>query len=286
MKYIFSMLLLLLTATVTVNAQPAMYTVQGKHNVLHLIGTVHMLQSTDALPENFSKAYADASQLLMEVDTSAMDPMALQELMLTAGMLPEDETLESYVGAATYIKVKSAAKEAGLGMDMLDHMRPWLAALTLEEVIFAKMGFDPNSGIEMQLTKRAAQDHKVISGLETMNEQISLFANLNKKTELEYLTNTLEELGTLRNDLNELVNAWRRGDESKLSSLLQKEMAGHEQFYDVLIYQRNKRWINQLTNLLENGDDNYLVAVGALHLVCDNGVVALLRKAGYKVSRD
>ena len=96
----------------------------------------------------------------------------------------------------------------------------------------------------------------------------------------------MEELGTLRNDLNELVNAWRRGDENKLSSLLQKEMAGHEQFYDVLIYQRNKRWINQLTNLLENGDDNYLVAVGALHLVGDNGVVALLRKAGYKVSRD
>ncbi len=287
MKYLFSIVsLLLLPLLASADSQPATYTVQGKHNVLHLVGTVHLLQQSDVLPASINRDYEDAKQLLLEIDTSSLDPMALQETMLTLGMLPEDETLETKLDAATYSKLKAAAQTAGMDMMMLDHMRPWLVALTLEETMFAKMGFDSNSGIEMQLTARAAQDHKTISGLETMSEQLNFFANLDEKTEMDYLTSTLDELKDLRNELDELVNAWRQGNENKLDSLLQKEIGGHEKFFDILIYERNRRWIDKLKSLLDNSNDNYLVAVGALHLVGNNGVVALLRKAGYKVTRD
>ena len=69
-------------------------------------------------------------------------------------------------------------------------------------------------------------------------------------------------------------------------ALMQREMRGHEKFYNVLLTQRNKRWINKLQSLLNDSNENYLVAVGALHLVGNDGVVSLLRRAGYKVTRD
>ncbi len=285
-QIVITLILILLSHVAAADSQPVTYTIQGKHNVLHLIGTVHLLQPSDSLPSNINRAYVDSKQLLMEIDTSAMDPMAIQETMLTSGMLPEDETLESKLDAATYNKLKSAAQTAGMDILMLEHMRPWLAALTLEETMYIKLGFDPNAGIEMQLTKRAAQDHKEISGLETMNEQINFFANLDVKTEMDFLTSTLDEMKNMRSELDTLVNAWRQGNESSLLSQLQKEISGHEKFFNVLIVERNHRWISKLQSLLESSDENYLVAVGALHLVGNDGVVALLRKAGYKVTRD
>ncbi|HVY24608.1 MAG TPA: TraB/GumN family protein [Steroidobacteraceae bacterium] len=285
-KLMLAFFLLLTGAVTAVDAQPAIYTVQGRHNVLHLVGTVHLLQQSDVLPDNINHAYADSKQLLMEVDTSAMDPLAVQESMMSSGMLPDDKTLETELDAATYSRLKSVVEEAGLQMAMLNHMRPWLVGLTLEETMFAKMGFDPNAGVEMQLTQLAAKDHKPISGFETMDEQIGFFSRLDEKTEIDYLASTLDEFKDMRSELDELVNAWRRGDEDKLQSLLQKEVGGHEKFFNVLIYERNRRWVARLTSLLDNSSDNYLVAVGALHLVGDNGLVSLLRKAGYKVTRD
>jgi uncharacterized protein YbaP (TraB family) len=260
--------------------------VQGKHNVVHLVGTVHLLQNSEAIPSNIIKAYSDSKELLLEIDTNAMDPMSTQQLMLSMGLLPEDVSLEDKLDKNTYSKLKQAAENAGLDIMMLQRMRPWLAALTLEDLMLMKMGLDPQAGIEMQLTKRAATDNKPIAGLETMEEQLNFFAGLDEKAELDFLTSTLDELKNLQSEMGELMNAWRQGDENKLMRLMQSEIRGHEKFFNLLLTERNKRWISKLRALLDGGDDNVLVAVGALHLVGDDGLVALLRRAGYKVTRD
>jgi len=153
-------------------------------------------------------------------------------------------------------------------------------------LMLMKMGLDPQAGIEMQLTKKAAKDGKPITGLETMEEQLNFFAGLDEKAELEFLTSTLDELKNLQSEMGELMNAWRQGDENKLMRLMQSEIKGHEKFFNLLLTERNKRWISKLRSILDGGDENVLVAVGALHLVGDDGVVALLRRAGYKVTRD
>jgi len=286
MKNIISALLVLLPLLANADSQPATYTVQGKHNVLHLVGTVHLLQDSETLPASITRSYADAKRLLLEIDTSSMDPMEVQVTVMSLGMLPEDESLESRLDAATYNKLKTAAETAGLDMMIVDRLRPWLAAMQLEETMLVKIGLDPKSGVEMQLTKRAAQDHKPISGFETMDEQLNFFASLDEKTEMDFLTSTLDELKDIRKEMGDLMNAWRQGDEATLMALMQREMRGHEKFYNVLLTQRNKRWINKLQSLLNDSNENYLVAVGALHLVGNDGVVSLLRRAGYKVTRD
>jgi len=290
MKFISRLLLCslcwLLVPSASADSRPATYTVQGKHNVIHLVGTVHLLQNSEALPANIAKAYADSEQLLLEIDTNAMDPLTTQQMMLSLGLQADEETLADKLDATIYSKLKAAAQNAGIDIMMLDHMRPWLAALTLEDMMLMKMGLDPQAGVEMQLTKKAAQDHKSITGLETMEEQLNFFAGLDEKSEMDFLISTLDELKDLKSEMNELMNAWRQGDENKLVRLMQNEIKGHEKFFNLLLTDRNKRWIGVLKPLLDTSDENILVAVGALHLVGNDGLVALLRKAGYKVTLD
>jgi hypothetical protein len=82
----------------------------------------------------------------------------------------------------------------------------------------------------------------------------------------------------------QLLDAWRRGDTATLARTLSEEFAEFPQLYRPLTEDRNRAWVDQLTPLLDDRDD-YLVVVGALHLVGRNSVVDLLRKRGYRVTQ-
>ena len=51
---------------------------------------------------------------------------------------------------------------------------------------------------------------------------------------------------------------------------------------ECLTENRNRAWVPQLVDLLDD-DDDYLVVVGALHLVGRNSVIDLLEQRGYEV---
>ena len=266
-------------------AHPAIWSVHGKYNTLYLVGTIHVLPIDEALPANIKQAYQDSKQLLMEVDTNSLDPFASQAMMLQIGLLPEGQTLAQQLDASTYKKLQGTTQAMGVDAAMFANFRPWLVALTLEQLELAKLGYSGASGVEMQLTAQAAQDHKSISGLETLEEQLGLFAQLDNASQRDYLLYTLTELQQMQAELDELLAAWRHGDEAKLRALLQDGLKTNPKLFVALTTERNRRWLTTLKSLLTTEHDNYLVAVGALHLIGDDGVVSLLQKAGYTVTR-
>ena len=81
-----------------------------------------------------------------------------------------------------------------------------------------------------------------------------------------------------------IVAAWRGGDTKTLERLLTE---GFDQFPDlfrILTTERNRRWVATLDGLLHE-DQDYLVVVGALHLVGRDGVVELLQRRGFKTEQ-
>ena len=277
---------LLATIASADSSQPAIYTVHGKYNTMYLVGTIHLLQADESLPGNINHAYQDAKQLLMEVDTSELDPLSTQAAMMELGMLPEGKTLATELDATAYNKLQSTAKTMGVDIDMLASMRPWMAALTLEQFALAKLGYSADAGVEMQLTAQAAQDHKAITGLETINEQLNLFATLDKQSQRDYLMSTLDELQQMQTEMAALDKAWHHGDEAKLRALLLEGMNANAKLFTALTTDRNRRWLIKLKPLLNSEHDNVLVAVGALHLIGNDGLVSLLKQAGYTVTRE
>lgn len=287
MKRLLSIVLLWCVAALSYadSAHPAIWTVQGKHNTLYLVGTMHYLRPEDTLPDSITHAYAESEKLLMEIDMDDLNPLEAQQSMLELGLLPDNETLEQDLGPKAYAELKKHAAELGIDPAMLNRFQPWLAAISLEQLQLMKMGMDANSGVEQQLLLKANGDHKQIQGLETLQEQLNLFAKLNKDQQREFLLYTLSDMDQSDAELQGMLKAWRSGDTAALAKLLQQGLTEYPDLYRALTTERNRRWMTTLKKLLDQSNDDYLVAVGTLHLVGKDSVVDLLERAGYTVKR-
>jgi uncharacterized protein YbaP (TraB family) len=265
-------------------AKNTLWSIDGRTNKVYLLGSMHMLRASEALPTAVDAAYADAESLLMEIDMDDIDPMASQKIAMDLGMLPEQQSLQGELDAASYAKVAAYARDVGLDLRILNRFRPWFAAMTLTQLNLIKIGFDVNSGVEMRLTARAATDGKEISGLETLGEQLGLLAALPAEQQREFLLYSVEDSARAGQELDKLVGAWRRGDVAALSALLSEGFDKYPQLYRPLTVERNRKWIARIEGLLDDQDD-YLVVVGALHLVGRDSVIELLQNKGYKVQQ-
>jgi len=271
-------------ASAAAPAKNTLWSIDGRTNKVYLLGSMHMLRSSDALPAAVDAAYAEAESLLMEIDMDNLDPMASQKIAMDLGMLPEEKSLQGELDAASYAKVAAYAREVGLEQRILNRFRPWFAAMTLTQLNLIKIGFDVNSGVEMRLTARAAADGKEIGGLETLDEQLGLLAALPAAQQREFLLYSVEDSARAREEIDKMVGAWRKGDVAALSALLSEGFEKYPQLYRPLTVERNRKWIGRIEGLLDDKDD-YLVVVGALHLVGSDSVVELLQKKGYKVTQ-
>jgi uncharacterized protein YbaP (TraB family) len=131
---------------------------------------------------------------------------------------------------------------------------------------------------------RAVSDGKPIAGLETPAEQFEVLAGLSLDQQKRFLLMTLEESAQADAQLEELLAAWRSGDSTALAAVLSAEFEDFPELYRPLTEDRNRAWVGQLEDLLDDRDD-YLVVVGALHLVGRNSVVELLRQRGHAVTQ-
>lgn len=266
-------------------AHHSLWVVKGHGNQLVLLGSVHMLRpDASALPAEALQAYARATALVMEVDLNSVRPEELMASMATLGALPPEQTLEQALGPALYARLATQARADGLEPAMLEHLQPWLAALMLDQTQMAHLGYDPASGVDQQLAQRAAADHKRIIGLETVDEQFGLFAHLSMSQQQRYLRYTLDEHERAADELQQMVAAWQAGDTRSLEKVLAEGFGDFPDLYRTLTSDRNRRWLDTLVPLLD-GTQDYLVVVGALHLVGKEGLVALLRERGYSVEQ-
>jgi uncharacterized protein YbaP (TraB family) len=274
----------LAAASPNASAHHTLWSIKGKTNTVYLLGSVHFLNPSEQLPAAIDDAYKDAEQLVMEIDMDDLDPLAMQQTTLELGMLPEGKTLESELGAETYRKVAAHAGEMGLDLAVLNRFRPWLAAMTLVQLQLMKLGLDANSGVEQRLTARAASDGKEIRGLETLQQQLGMLANLSPAQQREFLLYSVEDAERAAKEIDALIAAWRAGDTKKLAGLLQEGFDQYPEIYRPLTVDRNRKWIPNIEGLLREHDD-YLVVVGALHLVGKDSVIQLLEAKGYAVTQ-
>ena len=218
-----------------------LWAVQGEHNTVWLLGSVHVLRAGDAtLPPAADEAFDDAEQVVMEIDLDGADadPIAMATAMQSQAMLPGGQTLRSVLGP-DYAAMNAQARQAGLDLASLDAFQPWLVAMAVLDQELARRGYLPEHGVEQTLARRAARAGKPIEGLETASEQFAM---------------------------------------------LEEESQTFPDLYRRLTIERNRAWVQQIDRMLESRDD-YLVVVGAMHLVGPESVVDLLRRRGHRVTQ-
>jgi uncharacterized protein YbaP (TraB family) len=257
-----------------------LWKVAGEKNSVYLLGSIHLLRSEDyPLPTALDAAYDDADVVIMEVDMDDLDPVAAQTAFTTYGLLHDDRTLRDLMGDELYEQAATAAEAIEIPLEMLNKTEPWYAAMTIEIMMLNRIGFDPTLGVEMYVMKKAGDDGKRIDGFETVEEQIQFLDGMSMEAQREMLLSTLTESAKLSEMMDELIDAWRHGDVGFLESGMLNDLAKHEELNKVLVTDRNMRWVEQIEGLLDD-DEDYLIVVGALHLVGDQGVPNMLEQRG------
>ena len=287
MRKLFAALaLLLIPLAASGDNEPAMiWVAEGERNRVYFLGSIHVLREEDhPLPDVIELVYDDAEQLVMELDMDDIDPAAALQFLMQNGVLAGDATLEQLMGAEMYARAAASAREIDIPIEMLQKSEPWLAAMTVQEMLMMRVGFEAEYGVEMHLLAKARADGKPIYGLETVAEQLGFLDGLSNETQSLWFLHSIVEGRRMEMLVDDMVAAWRAGDIEFLEADLLHEMNVYPELHQSVLIDRNKNWIDPIMELLDD-DDDYLVIVGAAHLVGEDGVPDLLSQQGVRIKQ-
>lgn len=250
----------------------------GLEEASYLFGTMHLLPEEEyRFSENAQKAFDACTGLALEVDIVNMS-MKDKLSMAKRVMMPEEESVEKYMSEKEFQQLEDFITDS-LGLrkrtfKQIISVKPLFSSgILLKELVE-----DPKS-YEQELGDAAKEKGMTISGLETMNDQLVLFEDISIEDQVkgvflkEMTVNPMVEY-------NELKQIYLDGDLAKLQELTLEETE-FENFQEKFILNRNRNWIPVIEDLIKK--EPTFIAVGAAHLPGEEGVIALLKKAGYKL---
>ncbi|MGZ5219322.1 MAG: TraB/GumN family protein [Chitinophagaceae bacterium] len=248
----------------------------------YLFGTIHMLCKDDAvLSDSLKNIIKNVKEVYFEVD---LDNMFEMLGVMGKMKMRDDTTLQDLLSVADYEKVKNYFETKGsmLPFSMLETYKPMLAASTLQQ---GGLPCETTAMMEQVIMQEAKQHNKSIKGLESMGYQASVLDSIPYKLQAEQLVSYIDNAikgGDEDKELNEMLEAYKSQDLKKLEELLMKSDPSISNYTDVLLYNRNRNWVEKLKELLP--EKSLLIAVGAGHLPGKEGCINLLRREGYKVT--
>jgi uncharacterized protein YbaP (TraB family) len=273
-----------LLAVADARAEPALWKVTDGARTVWLFGSVHLLpEGGFSVAGTLAEALADADRVCMEIDTDSADETTSAQVTLARAVDPDGRDLFDLLGRDAD-RVRDAAEDAGIPLEALAMFEPWFAGLTVSVMALQARGYDVEHGVEQIIQAEARAAGKSGCGLETLDGQLGMLDGLPAKLQAEILLQAIDEADEIDALIEPMLSAWRAGDESGLEKSLAEDFEGYPELADVLIYQRNARWAAQVAAMLE-GDEDVLLVVGAMHLVGDRGLPALLDGRGYRVKR-
>jgi uncharacterized protein len=275
-----------LLAPTAASAAPAMFVVRDADSEIFLFGTMHALPpELDWRTPTYDAVYQKAQAVWFEAEADQVDASVIRGLIERYGV-DGDRPLRSRLDGRQLKDLKAVLGQGKLTLAEIDHLRPWAAALALSMQSSSRGDAKVESGADVVVTRQARKAAKPIRAFETLEEQVQMFAGLPEAVELKYLTDIVEErLGRRPAQVGSLADAWVSGDLRRLGQRIvdpmQTESPG---FYEALLKRRNHEWVEAIQAQLA-GEGTQLVNVGALHLLGEDGLPALLQDRGYQVER-
>lgn len=245
----------------------------------YLFGTFH---SSDPritlLPCPVKRAFDGAASYTLEVIANGAGLVSMAEAMF----FNDGTTLRGVVGESLYRDTQRVVGEQlGMPDTALERMKPWAVMLMLS---------GPRTGqglfLDMALQLEATRQNKTTHGLETMQEQIAVFNGMQIEDQVVLLRDAVHQQHLAAQAIEALTRAYLARDLDALVALSEKYKPSDARVNDLLVQrlltERNRLMVERMQPRLQEG--NAFVAVGALHLPGDQGLLQRLARAGYRVS--
>jgi len=245
----------------------------------YLLGTIHsedprVLEYSAELLADLSASRVFAMELVPDQATLAQ--------LTTYMRLPEGKRLQDLVGHERFARVSAALDAYGVPAAEVERMKPWAAMLTLSVP-------PPRSGLFMDfsLSLRASGAGLRVVGLESLEQQLAFLENMPATQQIQLLDHAVAEFDQVEEVHRQLVSTYLAGDLGRLQSLSRQQMQDldpglRDYFLREGIDARNRRMLGGLLPLLTSGP--VFVAVGALHLPGETGLIGLLRAQGFTLT--
>lgn len=255
---------------------------KGMEYPSYLFGTIHLIPAEHfLLTEATKKAFGASQRIAFEIDTEEMsNPMALFPLF-SKMMMNNDTTLSDLLTEEEYAAVAAHFDSLGLPLMLLKRVKPMFLTVLASEDIKSFNGKDQGStkSYELELTELAKTQDKEIIGLETVEFQMSLFDSIPYQAQAQMLLQSIQSEKKDDGTFDRMIDMYKNEDILGMQSMMSDDPAGIGGFEEVLLLRRNRAWIPTIENLMASS--SMFIAVGAGHLGGNEGVVALLRAAGY-----
>lgn len=259
----------------------------------YLLGTIHLTDPRVlGMPKGATEAHAAARVIVIESDEILDETKAATALLARPEltMFTDGSTISDLLSPEEAAQLAEGLKSRGIALPLVERMKPWMIAsfVSLPPCEFTRKA-EGASFLDKKIAEDALAAGKPVKGLETLAEQLEAMAALPVRFHLDALNETLA-LGRKMDDAVEtMIGLYLKGDVGMIMPVLESlspEKNGGDGSYAAfeqrIILDRNAVMAERALPMLAEG--GAFIAVGALHLPGEQGVIALLRKAGYKVT--
>ncbi|WP_293743857.1 TraB/GumN family protein [uncultured Pedobacter sp.] len=284
MKNIKLLLVALLCFVLNLNAQPKKATNtllwevsgNGLKKPSYLFGTHHFT----------NKEFADTMQVLQEKLKSVNGVVGeiVMDGTLQGRMAPflvmKNNTLDSVFTPAEYKEVDDyiKARNPAVNLKQLNRFKPAMVGVLIMLLDNPEMRSLTN-GIDESFQKYAKDNAKSIHGLETAEYQGALLFDDDLQKQKKALLKSVRESDKNKIKLQELTGYYLAQDIDKLTQFFKAQDEETKEFMTEMLKNRNQRWLDQLPALMEK--ESLFIAVGAGHLVGNDGLIKGLQAKGY-----
>lgn len=255
-----------------------------------LFGTIHLIGSDDFFwPSGTLSAFDKSKKVVFEIDMAEISDISSQFGMLQKAFMRDNISLRDLLSDEDYKIVEDHFSAIGLPLFMLERMKPmFLTILTGGDMGGLDMNlFSPGGNTksyEIELNSMAEASGKPVSGLETVEFQMSLFDSIPYEIQARMLVDAIENPESVEGNggFDEIVALYRNQDIEGMATLVKEDDSGFGEFTDLILKNRNIAWIAPMEAMMK--DQRVFFAVGAGHLGGEMGVIRLLKQKGFTVA--
>jgi hypothetical protein len=266
-----------------------LWKVTGPKGVVYLLGTIHVGKADFyPLPSIIEDSFQTADTLIEEIDTSdPAEAARIEQGLAAVGGYTNGDTITNHLSEVTRSHLAAYVKKGGLPEPAIASMRPWLVSMLVVQLEMKRRGVDPSYGLDQHFLKEARQSHKPIGALEDVASQLRLLSSLSEESQDHLLLSSLVDMEKLADGLDLLTRAWKAGDTAAIHELVTSGVREYPQLKPLmtkLFDDRNTAMTAKIARFLQT-PKSYFVAVGAGHLVGDQGIPSQLRRKNFKVEQ-